>query len=99
MGCGPQEEFYGCADVAIEGNDVEPQPTMPRPTQPPVTQQRITQPPVVVTQAPVVFTKPPAVATQPPAQGGGLPFGFFPLGVKSQTTQGHAQTQSKVADF
>jgi len=45
-GCGPQEQFYGCADIAIVPGYVYPQeprptpayvyPQSPRPTQPPV---------------------------------------------------------------
>ncbi|XP_060596745.1 mucin-2-like isoform X2 [Ruditapes philippinarum] len=62
LGCGDQEEFYGCADVAINGSDQAPQTTTPKPT------PRPTQPPVVYTQPPPVVTQGPRVqtTTQPP---------------------------------
>lgn len=63
IGCGDQEEFYGCADIGIMDESGLPPPTIRKPTPPRVTQQKVTRPPVVVTQKPIVFVpqtdKPP----------------------------------------
>jgi len=80
VGCGPQEEFYGCADVAIVSDVPGPLPAVTNP--PPVTSAPVTNPPQTfapitnppITNAPV--TNPPITnqpVTNAPKVNGGNP--------------------------
>ncbi|XP_022311412.2 uncharacterized protein LOC111116715 [Crassostrea virginica] len=65
-GCGPQEEFYGCADVTI----------IPRSTPVPDRQTTAQQTPrpVVNTSPTEIVTRPPLTTPAPTQRPGGLPF-------------------------
>ena len=78
VGCGSQEEFYGCADIAISSNGQTQAPVVLYPTKPitykPNIVQQSTMRPVVtfrpivtfrpfVTNAPVMTVRPPALLT------------------------------------
>ena len=76
VGCGPQEEFYGCSDVAIGGEKHQTPPrvakTTPsrRKTTPPMRKttppKRKTTPPMRKTTPPMRTTRPPKRMTTPP---------------------------------
>lgn len=73
VGCGSQEEFYGCADIAISSNGQTQAPVIVNPTNPIIIQQSTMRPvvtfrPIVtfrpfVTNAPVKTVRPPALLT------------------------------------
>ncbi|XP_048749525.2 uncharacterized protein LOC125661528 [Ostrea edulis] len=81
IGCGPQEEFYGCADVAIISRTT-PISSSHSDTPRPVV---ITRPPPIVTRPPPIVTRPPPIVTRPPMKtttlskiSAGFPINIFP---------------------
>ncbi|XP_062616040.1 uncharacterized protein LOC134277745 [Saccostrea cucullata] len=71
MGCGPQEEFYGCSDVTITPK------TTPM-YYPNSTPHPDTPSPVYVTQTTEIITQPPPQTSTPPKNSGGFPINIFP---------------------
>ena len=74
LGCGYQEEFYGCSDITItasDGQPLPPPPPAPAPTPAP-------------TPAPVPAPTPaPIPAPTPAPSGSGCQVNIFPIGVIS----------------
>jgi hypothetical protein len=66
LGCGPQEQFYGCADISIGNGPTTKQPTVITTKQPTVITTK--KPTVITTKQPTVITtkKPTVITTKQP---------------------------------